>query len=57
MKLLVILLKVKPNECEINNILLEVKIDECDMTMTIFVTMQIHSRLRRDNINVPSLEG
>ncbi len=38
-RLVMILLKVEPNECEINNDFVQGKINECEITMTTFVTM------------------
>lgn len=38
-RLVMILLKVKPNECEIN--MFKVEINECEITTNMFVTMQI----------------
>jgi hypothetical protein len=38
-RLVMILLKVKPNDCEIN--MFKVKVNECHITMNMFVTMPI----------------
>ncbi len=36
-RLVMILLKVKPNECEMN--MLKVKVNECEIAMNMFITM------------------